>query len=57
VKQRLRVGLAVVMVAVGSTLDVLVWFHLVAQKEPPLVVHLSTWALIFTGLVGILEVS
>jgi hypothetical protein len=57
VKQKLRIALAVVMVIGGAAVDALVWLHLVAQKEPPLVVHLSTWALIFTGLVGILEVS
>jgi len=37
------------MMMIGLTADVLVWLGLIAQEEPPLVVHLSTFALIFSG--------
>lgn len=41
--------LSAVMLAVGIAVDVLAWFGVLASEEPPVVVHLSTWALIFAG--------
>lgn len=41
---------------VGVVLDLLVWFRKIATKEPPLVLHLSCWALIWTGLTNVLVV-
>lgn len=41
--------ISILMVAGGLAVDTLVWLKLIAQDEPPLVVHLSTFALIFSG--------
>jgi hypothetical protein len=40
---------SILMMSTGLLLDGLAWTHRIAKSEPPLVVHLSTWALIFTG--------
>lgn len=37
------------MIAGGILVDALAWFKVIAATEPPLVVHLSTFALIFSG--------
>lgn len=42
-------AISILMVVGGITVDVLVWMKLIAEDEPPLVVHLSTFALIFSG--------
>jgi hypothetical protein len=44
-----RLVLACFMLAGGILLDVLAWMHLVAQKEPQLVLHLSTAAIYIEG--------
>lgn len=41
--------ISILMMAGGLAVDILVWLKLIAQDEPPLVVHLSTFALIFSG--------
>jgi hypothetical protein len=46
---------SVLMIAIGLGLDLLAWFHLIAKSEPPLVVHLSTAALIFSGYGNIIS--
>ena len=40
---------SIIMVIAGFTLDILVWLKVIAKEEPPLVVHLSTAALYFSG--------
>lgn len=45
---------SVLMMIGGLTVDILAWLHIVARSEPPLVVHLSTFALIFAGYGNIL---
>lgn len=40
---------SLIMLVGGITVDIMVWLKLIAQDEPPLVVHLSTFALIFAG--------
>lgn len=42
------------MLVVGVAADLAVWFGWLAADEPPTVVHLSTAALIFAGLDGVL---
>lgn len=42
------------MLVIGLGADAAVWLGMLAAEEPPTVVHLSTWALIFTGLDGVL---
>lgn len=49
----LIVGSCLMMLA-GLSLDALVWLHLIAKNEPRLVLHLSTWALIFSAYGNIL---
>lgn len=43
------------MIIIGLTLDILAWCKLIAANEPPLVVHLSTFALIFSGYGNIIS--
>lgn len=42
------------MLVGGVVADGLVWFGWLAAEEPPTVVHLSTWALVFAGLDAVL---
>lgn len=37
------------MLIIGIVVDILAWFKVVAAGEPPVVLHLSTGALIFAG--------
>lgn len=45
----LLIGLSIAMLVAGITVDVLAWFKIIAKDEPPVVLHLSTSALIFSG--------
>lgn len=42
------------MLCAGVVADALAWLGWLAASEPPTVVHLSTWALIFSGLDAVL---
>lgn len=42
------------MLLAGICADLSVWLGWLAAEEPPTVVHLSTWALIFAGLDAVL---
>lgn len=46
--------MSILMMIGGVTLDILVWFHKIAKTEPPLVLHLSTAALYFSGFGNII---
>lgn len=51
---KLIIGLSVLMLAIGLTVDALAWFGLLAAGEPQVIVHLSTFALIFSGAGNVL---
>ncbi len=46
---RIFVIISVLMMIGGITVDALAWMGKLAAEEPPVVVHLSTAALIFSG--------
>jgi hypothetical protein len=46
---RTRKPVAVVFMAGALALDALAWGGVVARHEPKLVLHLSTWALIYSA--------
>lgn len=48
------IGLSILMLAIGITVDLLAWFGVVAAGEPVVIVHLSTFALIFSGAGNVL---
>lgn len=43
-------GLLVAAVCV----DIAAWMHLIARHEPPVVLHLSTWAIIYSAFTAVL---
>jgi hypothetical protein len=51
---KLIIGLSLLMLAIGIGVDLLAWFGVLAAGEPPVVVHLSTGALIFSGAGNVL---
>lgn len=54
---RARKPLAVAVLIAALVLDILAWLHVIAKTEPTVVLHLSTWALIYAGLTALLVVE
>lgn len=42
------------LLVVAFVLDLLAWLHVIAKKEPPVVLHLSTWAIIYSAYTAVL---
>lgn len=47
--------ISILMMLGGIILDIMIWLKLAASDEPQLVLHLSTFALIFTGFGNIVS--
>lgn len=47
--------ISILMMVGGIVVDIMVWLKMIAPDEPPLVLHLSTAALIFSGFGNIVS--
>lgn len=49
-----RIILAILMTLYGAVLEALAWMGRLATEEPPVVLHLSIQAILFTGVTALL---